>query len=311
MIQQEPQAVPLAEAVRKQSKAWKAQQRQAKTAHEAAPKSGTFECPFGFEMRADGLYKLPLSQEAVAVRIAGHFDVLAESRSEGNEDWGLLLAWRDRDQAAHLYLMPRAHVAGEANAVRSRLAAGGLFVSAHEGARAALADFLARVKSDHRVRTVPRVGWHMDTEGRAAFVLPDRSIGAVAEDERLLLDMDPPPSIYRARGDLDGWRDEVAARCGGNSRLVFAVSMSFAGPLLGPLSEEAGGVHLRGESSRGKTTALQVAASVWGAPGGPDGFVRQWRATGNALEATAAAHNDGVLILDEIGRKRAPTDLPP
>jgi putative DNA primase/helicase len=55
-------------------------------------------------------------------------------------------------------------------------------------------------------------------------------------------------------------------------------------------------VHLVGDSSRGKTTALQVAASVWN---GPD-FVGTWRATSNGLEGAAASRNDTILILDEI-----------
>lgn len=55
-------------------------------------------------------------------------------------------------------------------------------------------------------------------------------------------------------------------------------------------------MHLIGDSSKGKTTALQAAASVWGGPG----FVRTWRATANGIEASAAALNDTLLVLDEI-----------
>jgi uncharacterized protein (DUF927 family) len=62
---------------------------------------------------------------------------------------------------------------------------------------------------------------------------------------------------------------------------------------------DSGGFHLIGASSSGKTTALRVAASVWG---NPAMFVRQWRATANGLEGLAALHNDGLLILDELGQ---------
>jgi len=61
---------------------------------------------------------------------------------------------------------------------------------------------------------------------------------------------------------------------------------------------ESGGFHLRGDSSCGKTTALRVAASVWG---GKD-YLQRWRATDNGLEAQAAQHSDGVLVLDELGQ---------
>ena len=64
---------------------------------------------------------------------------------------------------------------------------------------------------------------------------------------------------------------------------------------------EGGGFSFEGGSSSGKTTALQVAASVWGGPG----HVKSWRVTDNALEGVAALHNDGLLILDEVGQVNA------
>jgi len=42
--------------------------------------------------------------------------------------------------------------------------------------------------------------------------------------------------------------------------------VAFAGPLLHMLGHESGGFHLYGDSSGGKTTHLQVAASIYGGP---------------------------------------------
>lgn len=56
---------------------------------------------------------------------------------------------------------------------------------------------------------------------------------------------------------------------------------------------------MRGASSTGKSTALKVDASVWG---NPTSYCRTWRATSNGLEGLAALHNDGLLILDELGQ---------
>src|SRR5262249_38456983 len=53
------------------------------------------------------------------------------------------------------------------------------------------------------------------------------------------------------------------------------------------------------QSSKGKTTLLQMAASVWGR-GGTPGYVRSWRATANGLEGAAASATDTALILDEL-----------
>jgi len=82
---------------------------------------------------------------------------------------------------------------------------------------------------------------------------------------------------------------------------VLAISAAFAGPLLQLANAESGGVHFFGNSSKGKTTLLQMAASVWGR-GGTPGFVRAWRATTNGLEGAAASATDTALILDELGQ---------
>lgn len=83
--------------------------------------------------------------------------------------------------------------------------------------------------------------------------------------------------------------------------------MGFAAPLIGPCGAENGGIHYREHSSRGKTTALRVAASVFGGDGDkPDGgYIRSWRATANGLEGTGTIHNDTLLCLDEISQLAA------
>ncbi len=96
------------------------------------------------------------------------------------------------------------------------------------------------------------------------------------------------------------WRNSRAA----NALLVLGISAALAGPLLGLAGYEGGGLHLLGRSSTGKTTALCLAASVWGR-GDTLGFVRAWRATINGLEGAAAGVTDTALILDELGQAEA------
>jgi uncharacterized protein (DUF927 family) len=69
---------------------------------------------------------------------------------------------------------------------------------------------------------------------------------------------------------------------------------------LHPAGQEGGGVHFFGQSSKGKTTILQAAASVWGRGASP-GYVKAWRATTNGLEGAAALSTDTALVLDEMG----------
>ena len=79
-----------------------------------------------------------------------------------------------------------------------------------------------------------------------------------------------------------------------------ALSAAFAGPPLHLAGLEGGGLNLFGQSSRGKTTCLQAAASVWGR-GATPGYVRAWRATANGLEGAAAQSTDTFMVLDELG----------
>ena len=108
-------------------------------------------------------------------------------------------------------------------------------------------------------------------------------------------------SNYRIRGTLEDWQKGVAALTMGQQIPIFTISTAFAGPILHLLGQESGCVHLFGESSNGKTTALLAAASVWGSGDTQGGYMRSWRTTENGLEATASGANDTVLILDEIG----------
>jgi putative DNA primase/helicase len=98
------------------------------------------------------------------------------------------------------------------------------------------------------------------------------------------------------KGTLDGWRAEVAARAVGNPLFALGLSAAFAGPMLACCNAEGGGLHFVGDSSTGKTTILEAAASVWGGAN----YRRSWRATANGMEGAAALFNDCLLALDEI-----------
>ncbi|WP_227628959.1 DUF927 domain-containing protein, partial [Klebsiella pneumoniae] len=59
-----------------------------------------------------------------------------------------------------------------------------------------------------------------------------------------------------------------------------------------------------GPSSSGKTSLLELAASVYS----DRSFVRSWISTANGLAAVAAEQHDMLLALDEIGLAR-PEDV--
>ena len=200
----------------------------------------------------------------------------------------------DADNVWHTWAMPMSLTAGNGNEYRARLKSLGLDISPAKKARERLELYLVNAKPQARARCVNRTGW----SGRA-FLLPDASFGDTGGEEVVFQGGAASGHNFHAAGNLEDWQREVAAFCQGNSRLAFAVAAAFAAPLLHLVSLEGGGFHFRGESSRGKTTTLLVAGSVWGG-GEINGFVRSWRATSNGLEAVGLAHNDCLLCLDEM-----------
>lgn len=112
----------------------------------------------------------------------------------------------------------------------------------------------------------------------------------------------PAAAAMRREGCLEDWRSHVAVPSRNNPLMMVAISLAFSGSLLEPLGMEGGGVHLRGASSRGKSTIMGIGASVWGSPD----IMRTWRATSNGLEGVATAYNSTLLPLDELGDAPSP-----
>ncbi|MDM7322458.1 MAG: DUF927 domain-containing protein [Gammaproteobacteria bacterium] len=224
--------------------------------------------------------------------ICSRIDVLAKTRNGGSEEWGRLLEWHDDDGMAHRWAMPMSLLQGDGLEVRRELARRGLRISPSRKARDLLQAYLQVWPTEAMARCVECIGWH-----GSVYLLPQEAIGQTEEIVVYQSEHAIAPG-FATRGDVESWREHVGKLLSGNSRLVFAAACALAGSLLDIVGEEGGGFHLRGASSTGKSTALRAAASIWG---GRD-YVRNWRATANGLEGVAAAHNDGVLILDEIGQ---------
>jgi hypothetical protein len=215
--------------------------------------------PHGYRFTEKGLLWLnPDDDDKPPTLIAGPFKILAETRDGDGGSWGLLLHWKDHDEREHHYALPRAMLAGDGSEARRALLDGGLFISPSPKARTLFNSFLLQVSIKKKARATQRVGWHDNS-----FVLPDDCFGADQREMLLLQSATAHEHSFRQKGSLQDWKDNVARYAVGNSRLVVAISAAFAGPLIGPCSAEGGGLHFRGASSTGKSTALFTAGSVW------------------------------------------------
>lgn len=252
----------------------------------------TVEGVFFTEHDQDGRARAPLW---VCSRLA----VTARTRDGDGDGWGYLLEFDDPTGKGRAWAMPARMLAGDGAEYRAVLLGMGLRIASGTKVRNLLTQYLQTRQPAEIARCADRIGWH----GRA-FVLPRETVQrapAEGEDppERIVYQTDgPSENLFRVRGSLATWRDKVASLCIGNSRLTFAASCAFAGPLMRPAGIASGGVHFRGESQSGKSTAQFLAASVYG----DRSYKQSWRATDNALEAVAAQACDSLLILDELAQ---------
>lgn len=130
-----------------------------------------------------GLYYQPpaKNQESDASKIPAPlwicdpFEVVARSRDTNSNNHRLLLAWTDRDQVPHEWVMPFELLAGDGVEIRKKLLAGGLMVCTKRYSKEYLLTYLqeSNTQIQATVRTVFAIGWQLG----GAYVLPDEVIG--------------------------------------------------------------------------------------------------------------------------------------
>ena len=233
------------------------------------------------------------------VKVCSELSIIARTRDSNGCNHGRLLAFRDADGQLKIIPIPCSELQGDGLEVRKRLADEGLYINPYKPARIYLVDYILNSETEQVTLCVERTGWYENL-----FILPKQTIGNNGSEQCLFQPkaLNHKPGIAQ-KGELHQWQ-ALSKLCINNSRLVFAVSSAFAAPLLSLVDDESGGFNLFGQSSTGKSTALKVACSVYGRPD----YRQQWRATVNGLEAVCTAHNDCLLVLDEIGEME-PRDL--
>ncbi|MFG5779195.1 DUF927 domain-containing protein [Comamonas sp. J-3] len=226
-------------------------------------------------------------------RICGPLHIEAVTFDAAGNNFGRLLRFKDTRGQWREWAMPMEMLKGDGADMRGVLLAMGVYIDPSPAGRQMLAVYLQSQTPARQMEAATQTGWAGD--GFKAFALPDGVIGPQASKvtfQAQALHADE----YTMRGTLPGWQAAIAAPAAGNPMMVLGLCTAFAGPVLALVGAESGGVHLVGDSSTGKTTALQAACSVWGG----ESYRRSWRATANGLESTAALFNDGLLALDEI-----------
>jgi putative DNA primase/helicase len=226
----------------------------------------------------------------IEIWVASPLHVRAVTHDNAGNNFGRLLEFRNTVGKNRQWAMPMELLAGDGTGLRGELLSMGVELDSSGKGRVHLATYLQSQHPKRQILCATQLGWCGDS-----FVLPDTVIGDGA-NETIFQSGERSHEEYTTAGTLQGWQEGIAARAVGNQLLMLALSAAFAGALLTPTYSEGGGIHFVGDSSTGKSTLIEAAASVWGGAG----FKRSWRSTANGMEGAASMFNDGLLALDEI-----------
>jgi putative DNA primase/helicase len=217
-------------------------------------------------------------------------------------------AWRhhyqitDKDGHKRTISIPKESLTvAKGNSALRELARSGVRFINHKDKLDALVKFL-RYEPKTQIVRVPHTGWIEDNKDHWLFIRPDSTLGV--SRHRYEFDGDGTSHGLQISGSKEDWSKYVAAPLEGCSTVALSLATFFATPLIHFVHEQAGGWHLYGPSSIGKTLAGAIGQSVYGLPHGSgtgDTFGRSWAGTATGIEQFAALRSDVGLSLDEIG----------
>ncbi len=223
--------------------------------------------------------------------VCGEILIIAIARDKVARSFGQVLQFKNKLGHWQIWNMPTRLLAGRGDELLKELLDMGL--AFNYAKRNQIAAYICSIHPTKTVWTASQVGWF----DKHNFVLPDATIGE--DSDGIIFQSEGGHSQeYDTAGTLEQWRNDCASLCVGNALMVFSTSVAFAGALLKPCNMDGIGFHIFGESSRGKSTGLKLAVSVWG---NDKHFMKTWKATANGLEGAASQSNDGLLALDEMG----------
>lgn len=257
------------------------------------------------ESRSDGVYWIVPKVDKDSGEVinneswlASPMDVIGTGRDD--KDQYLILRWLAFGAGIPTTAaIPLADI-GEREGWRT-LKSGGVNVTTKSSLRAILADWLQRSGSRELWRVALATGWQC-----GAYIMPDGEIIGTPAQPVLFSGRSSAAAGYTLSGTSDSWRKSVARLAYGNYAMMTGVAAALAAPLIGLSGADGFGIHFFEQSSAGKTTTANVASSLYG---NPDLLRLTWYGTALGLANEAAAHNDGLMPLDEVGQGADPVSV--
>ncbi|WP_327337371.1 DUF927 domain-containing protein [Streptomyces sp. NBC_01324] len=165
-----------------------------------------------------------------------------------------------------------------------------------EGDARAVEKWLAEFEAEnvHRIPSEQLARW-LGWQDDGTFVSsPDDGIKVDVQFE----EQRGPARAHAPTGTLEGWKETVGALAEFPVPRV-AIAAALAAPLLRPLGINSFTLDISSRSTKGKTTALQVALSVWADPSEHASAMSNWRTTLYAIEKRLNLVRGMLTVFDE------------
>lgn len=273
-----------------------------------APIEKDLRLPDGYELRHDGsIWREGTDEKKAAVRVARSPILIRRYLDDLYTGETRVEITFPRKRAWHRHVVDRVAIAD-----RSRMIAelSPLSAPVTSNTAAGLVDWFEALEHTNEDRferavCVGRAGWHQ-VNGVRMFALGE-PIVAEGQDlaEPIMIDDrgDRRKTFAALRPRGGSLEQHIAALRGAWEASPIAAAVicaSFAAPLLEVLDAPNFALHLPGDSSRGKTSMLKIAASVWGDPSN-DQWVASWNTTSVGAELRASSLSGLPLCFDEVG----------
>jgi hypothetical protein len=261
------------------------------------------ELPWGFSIenergKARLMYTYPAKKGKPdrTVEVCNPIKVLGRVRDERQSGWGKLIEFQNDQNEPYRTVVHDSDIVSNQVPLVSRLANKGLDPSYDECRT--LMRFLNTVRCDRTLTNVSSPGWH----GTETYTSPlGEAIGPKA-DEFMLAD-DCGTQDRKVAGTLEGWQEAANAACmvHQNPYWKLGVLAGFAGVIIDLTGLPTCGINFIGETSKGKSTAQALQASVSSNPKEGRGVRHALRTTNNSIENLIQTGNGVSVAFDELG----------
>lgn len=251
-----------------------------------------------YEVLSDGIYRTEKGS-ANRKKLCSAVQIKAGTTNVKGNEWSLWLCIKDIRGKLHNVVLPKA-LCTKPKAIEEILLSCGLRVYSLSGNsnKGTLAACFNSVPLDLLPYALSVDHGGFATEDFNSFVFGGGEENILKLDGAELvapIDEDVAAPLV-LKGSLEGWQREVASKAKYSIRMMFALCVGLSAPLL-PIVDGASTIfHFYCTSSKGKSTILNAAASIYG------GKIYGWHGTVNGLEGLTKMHNNQLLILDEIGQ---------